>query len=175
MRALHQPPGEIIDDELFVLELRISGDGLLDDLPEQSVGLNQHVVFRGAGDLALAAAALALEGEAAGKLRHPARAALGDHFDRVLAAPTGIELGAPGAALPFQRRQLGKLSLDAHVGVFKVLAHDYEVDSLGRFERARKALRVADRPHVGVGLPAPSQIADPAGAAGGRAEQRGVG
>src|SRR6202044_1535644 len=86
VRRLHEAPRKIVDDELFVLYFRIPGRGFLDDFAKQAVRFAQHVVLRRTRQLALAAGALALDGELTGELGDAPRRALGDHFDRVDAA-----------------------------------------------------------------------------------------
>ena len=88
---LHQPAREIVDDKLLVLYFRMQRRGLLDDFSKQSIRLAQHVVLRGAGELALATGAFTFDRELTGELRDPARRALGDHFDRVDTALGGVE------------------------------------------------------------------------------------
>jgi len=89
-------------------------------------------------------------------VRDTPRVAFRNHLDRVDAALGGREFGAQDAALQVERREIFEWTFDPEVEVLHVLAHDDVVDAVGICERALEALHVAARPHVSVGLLAPS-------------------
>ena len=162
----------ISDLELDVL---IFAGHTLRDLAEQPVGAEEQVVLGGAGDLARPALRLAPPRQIEGESGNAFAATLGDHLQRVGAGPEiGHRLLPSGARKP-QRREVLNGALAEDIEILEILAHNYEIDPLGRCERTPNTLGESRRAHVGERLAAPTQVEERARArAARRAEQRRV-
>jgi hypothetical protein len=110
------------------------------------------------------------------KARHPVGPGLGDHLEGIATRRELVHQPPGGPALQPERRERLEITLDAHVQVLQVLAHDHEVEALGPGQRTSTARERAHRPHVGVGGSTPAQMEESGRAlAAGGTEEGGVG